>query len=304
MALFGDLGKALGLGSGEDLLPIIGTAAGFYFGGPLGGAIGSGIGSLAGGKDVDEALRNAALAYGVTSFVSPSFMSQSAQANTGMFGSNALQQSLYNTTPVGIASAPSVTSATVDGLAAGDTAANAAADVASSMADTGSTGGILDFMGDNKLLTASLGSSALGLLMGEPEDDPTKERPYAEVSGFDIGAIDPVTGEVLNLKDPEDSKQYRESLEKARSDLSTRYSEPVTAAHGGAMYAHDKMGYDVPVRGEVEGPGTGTSDSVPAKLSDGEFVLTAKAVRGAGGGDRDMGAARLYDMMAELEATA
>ena len=302
MALFGDLGKALGLGSGEDLLPIIGTAAGFYFGGPLGASIGSGIGSLAGGKDVNEALKNAALAYGVTSFVSPSFMSQSAQANTGMFGSNALQQSLYNTTPVGIASAPSVTSATAG--AAGDTAANAAADVATSMADTGSTGGILDFMGDNKLLTASLGSSALGLLMGEPEDDPGETRPYAEVSGFDVGAIDPVTGEVLNLKDPEDSKQYNESLEIARSDLEKRYSEPVTAAHGGAMYAHDKMGYDVAVRGEVEGPGTGTSDSVPAKLSDGEFVLTAKAVRGAGDGDRDMGAARLYDMMAELEATA
>jgi hypothetical protein len=303
MALFGDLGKALGLGSGEDLLPLIGTAAGFYFGGPMGASIGSGIGSLAGGKSVNDALSNAALAYGVTSFVSPSFMSQSAQANTGMFGSNALQQSLYNTTPVGIAAAPSVTSATAG--AAGDTAANAAADVATSMADSGSaSGGILDFMGDNKLLTASLGSSALGLLMGEPEDDPTKERPYAEVSGFDVNAVDPVTGEVLNLKDPEDSKQYTESLEKARSDLSTRYSEPVTAAHGGAMYAHDKMGYDVAVRGEVDGPGTGTSDSVPAKLSDGEFVLTAKAVRGAGGGDRDMGAARLYDMMAELEATA
>jgi hypothetical protein len=54
--------------------------------------------------------------------------------------------------------------------------------------------------------------------------------------------------------------------------------------------------------GEVTGPGTGTSDSVPARLSDGEFVLTAKAVRGAGGGDRDIGAARMYDMMAELEA--
>jgi hypothetical protein len=56
--------------------------------------------------------------------------------------------------------------------------------------------------------------------------------------------------------------------------------------------------------GEVEGPGTGTSDSVPAMLSDGEFVLTAKAVRGAGGGDRDIGAARMYDMMSELERVA
>ena len=57
--------------------------------------------------------------------------------------------------------------------------------------------------------------------------------------------------------------------------------------------------------GEVEGPGTGTSDSVPPRLSDGEFVLTAKAVRGAGGGDRDIGgAARMYDMMSELERVA
>ena len=56
--------------------------------------------------------------------------------------------------------------------------------------------------------------------------------------------------------------------------------------------------------GEVNGPGTGTSDSVPARLSDGEFVLTAKAVRGAGGGDRDIGAARMYDMMSQLERIA
>tara|TARA_R100001460_G_scaffold31577_1_gene62166 strand:+ start:4693 stop:6084 length:1392 start_codon:yes stop_codon:yes gene_type:complete len=56
--------------------------------------------------------------------------------------------------------------------------------------------------------------------------------------------------------------------------------------------------------GEVNGPGTGTSDSVPARLSDGEFVLTAQAVRGAGGGDRDLGAARMYDMMSQLERIA
>ena len=30
--------------------------------------------------------------------------------------------------------------------------------------------------------------------------------------------------------------------------------------------------------GEIVGPGTGTSDSIPAMLSDGEFVMTAKAV--------------------------
>ena len=34
--------------------------------------------------------------------------------------------------------------------------------------------------------------------------------------------------------------------------------------------------------GESSGPGTGTSDDIPAMLSDGEFVMTAKATRGAG----------------------
>ncbi|MGB1651052.1 MAG: hypothetical protein ACPHEP_08495 [Acidimicrobiales bacterium] len=53
--------------------------------------------------------------------------------------------------------------------------------------------------------------------------------------------------------------------------------------------------------GEVVGPGTGTSDSIPAMLSDGEFVMTAKAVRNAGNGDRDLGAARMYDMMNRFE---
>ncbi len=49
------------------------------------------------------------------------------------------------------------------------------------------------------------------------------------------------------------------------------------------------------------GPGTETSDDIPAMLSDGEFVMTAKAVRGAGGGDRREGAKRMYQMMDSLE---
>ncbi len=52
------------------------------------------------------------------------------------------------------------------------------------------------------------------------------------------------------------------------------------------------------------GPGTETSDDIPAMLSDGEFVMTAKAVRGAGGGDRREGAKRMYQMMDRLEGAA
>ena len=54
--------------------------------------------------------------------------------------------------------------------------------------------------------------------------------------------------------------------------------------------------------GEISGPGTGTSDSIPAMLSDGEFVMTADAVKGAGNGDRMAGARKMYEMMDQLEA--
>tara|TARA_R100000008_G_scaffold78918_1_gene60238 strand:+ start:633 stop:2270 length:1638 start_codon:yes stop_codon:yes gene_type:complete len=53
--------------------------------------------------------------------------------------------------------------------------------------------------------------------------------------------------------------------------------------------------------GASNGPGTGTSDSIPAMLSDGEFVMTAKAVENFGGGDRYEGARRMYNMMNALD---
>jgi hypothetical protein len=53
--------------------------------------------------------------------------------------------------------------------------------------------------------------------------------------------------------------------------------------------------------GEIAGPGTGTSDDIPAMLSDGEFVMTAKAVRNAGNGSRKEGAKNMYKMMKSLE---
>jgi hypothetical protein len=54
--------------------------------------------------------------------------------------------------------------------------------------------------------------------------------------------------------------------------------------------------------GPIDGPGTGTSDSVPAMLSDGEFVFTARAVRAMGKGSRRKGAKRMYAIMKQLEA--
>jgi len=49
--------------------------------------------------------------------------------------------------------------------------------------------------------------------------------------------------------------------------------------------------------GPVEGPGSEVSDSIPARLSDGEFVITAKATE-------EIGADTLMSMMKEAEAKA
>lgn len=56
--------------------------------------------------------------------------------------------------------------------------------------------------------------------------------------------------------------------------------------------------------GAINGPGTGTSDSIPAMLSDGEFVFTAKAVRAMGNGSRRKGAKKMYKLMKMLEGKA
>ena len=72
------------------------------------------------------------------------------------------------------------------------------------------------------------------------------------------------------------------------------YANPMTAADGGSAEYPRKNGH-------INGPGTGTSDDIPAMLSDGEFVFTAKAVRNMGDGSRRKGAKRMYALMKKLE---
>jgi len=93
------------------------------------------------------------------------------------------------------------------------------------------------------------------------------------------------------------------------SNRETAYLMGLQALQGALQ---PRMGYAL--GGYIEGPGTGRSDSIPATiyqngqpvqeaaLSDGEFVMTERAVRGAGGGDREAGAARMYAMMRRFES--
>ena len=71
-------------------------------------------------------------------------------------------------------------------------------------------------------------------------------------------------------------------------------------AHGGGVLSHPPQPtYDgrefSTDHGDahVRGPGTGTSDSIAARLSDGEYVLTAKEVSDIGRGQNGQGAAKL-----------
>ena len=81
-----------------------------------------------------------------------------------------------------------------------------------------------------------------------------------------------------------------------------RFGNPIqsvyTAAEGGAINGFPRRS------GFISGPGTETSDSIPAMLSDGEFVMTAQAVRGLGGGSREKGVRKMYDMMRMFEGGA
>jgi hypothetical protein len=73
---------------------------------------------------------------------------------------------------------------------------------------------------------------------------------------------------------------------------------PYGAAKGGSTSDFPRM------NGPINGPGTGTSDDIPAMLSDGEFVFTAKAVRNMGNGSRRKGAKKMYALMKNLEGRA
>jgi len=72
-------------------------------------------------------------------------------------------------------------------------------------------------------------------------------------------------------------------------------------ARGGRMGYYGGGELNAIPGGAISGPGTGTSDSIPAKLSNNEFVFTANAVKAAGGGDVNAGAQQLYGIMNALD---
>ena len=106
-----------------------------------------------------------------------------------------------------------------------------------------------------------------------------------------------------------DEETVQETLE--MNDLGEYYEPPVTAAQGGIIgLKHGGMlnfgGREMDLRGGGFVPigRKERADDVPARLSKNEFVMTADAVRAAGGGDVNKGAQRMYNVMNNLEGRA
>jgi hypothetical protein len=90
-------------------------------------------------------------------------------------------------------------------------------------------------------------------------------------------------------------------------DVSDQYSSlgtPIFAPQPGGKAEGGEIDNFPRMNGRIDGPGTETSDDIPAMLSDGEFVFTAKAVRGAGDGNRENGMKNMYALMSKFERMA
>ena len=128
-----------------------------------------------------------------------------------------------------------------------------------------------------------------GLYFGGAFDSDEPEQPVpSQLAGF---VEDQVTAEELLAEDP---GRFRIGLEKLDPNIPVEGQTEVPsifAAQGGTV--------NYPRRtGQINGPGTGTSDSIPAMLSNGEFVMTKRAVDGAGG------PGTMYDLMRNFEMRA
>ena len=312
MGIFRNITKTL-----KKAAPLIGSAIGMYYGGSFGAALGSGIGSLASGRSAEEALKNAALT-GATSYAmgGKDFGRNFDFNKYGTSGSplrTMFQGADTSVASGGIKSAAdkSFLSSLIPESTIGKVAlAGGIGALAGGLGEEQMTGGFKTpeyAVGKTRLGTGRIGNKLYNL------DDPNERRQYFEDNRKRQGAedIEPILQRrrLGGIADFKRLNNFELGLVRDRDD----FTEEEKRMAIGILATRPKLSPrasfgDVPdgmmTGGEVKGPGTGTSDSVPARLSDGEFVVTAKAVRGAGGGDRDVGAARMYDMMSQLERVA
>jgi hypothetical protein len=261
----------------KSLLPVIGGIAGAYFG-PAGSAalntaLGSGIGTLVAGGNAEDAIKNAIIGGGATAGLGAMGVGPgAAQSAAGKAATEAAAQK---------AVAEEATKQAVASEAA-----------KGGIFGTGITGGDI-----------FLGSSLLGIAGLGDEEDITDDGPRELESRPDYKGT-PIKGLFV---DPVTDIKY-DTAEELEEAIKKRQQQVTAMALGGIVSLN--------AGGLIEGPGTGTSDSIKAgiyqngkkvqeaRLSDEEFVMTKKAVAGAGNGDTNLGAKRMYAMMDKFERMA
>jgi len=262
--------------------PIIGAGLGFLYGGPmLGSAIGGGLGSLVAGKSPKEALKFAALSGLAGGALGRFGGLQGGQGLGGLFGRTA-------------ATSTAVPSSVLNAASGGNKLLLKDAIMKGAVQKPGGgsvLGSVMNFAKANPLATAGTIAGLTGLLANQEEEKKSSpyEDVYGKVPGFANIGDAPVGGvNVIPFS------QYGPGL--------------MGKAMGGEINGLKTLGLrqgGFPRKnGKIAGPGTETSDEIPAMLSDGEFVINSKTVRGLGqamGGKgkqdtRDRGSKFLYSL--------
>jgi hypothetical protein len=133
-----------------------------------------------------------------------------------------------------------------------------------------------------------------------PANVPTAVMPPSNTAGMRGGFAEPVTL---------DGQQFTNEADAIAALGIERYNQLMADGgiasfkDGGIMDLGGKE-MDMRTGGFIPIGAKERADDVPARLSKNEFVMTADAVRAAGGGSVNKGAKRMYDLMHNLEARA
>ena len=314
----------------KKVAPIVGTVVGYMYGGPMGATIGRTLGGKVKGESWGDALRRGITTGGMIYGSNAVFGTNPIQWGVEKWGASALPGASW------AASAPYMTQmAEAEAIAAAGAGVGTQAGLTPSeivhpgrggvgSGITGTTAGAETpwwkslFMEEGKfspmrtLGTVGIGGALFGGMAqedtGQGEMEPTKYQNYleavadAEARGLQYGDLGYPTPEQFGVYKPPAhelmgglfgpnvaNKDYYDYVDYWKNAPSANLFSELKGTNEG---------------GYINGPGTEKSDSIPALLSDGEFVFTADAVRGAGNGDRRQGARNMYNMMRQFEQVA
>jgi len=134
---------------------------------------------------------------------------------------------------------------------------------------------------------------------------PTQSAAQGGIIGLKGGGIPDDEFMELVSKLREDGFSQEEAIEEAIRQLSENMAQGgIIGLKEGGMLNFGGREMDLRTGGFVPIGKKERADDVPARLSKNEFVMTADAVRAAGGGSVNKGAQRMYDVMNKLEARA